>query len=54
MRLQLDAKQSTKDALAKAKSELLHAIRNEPLPQLVDCMEFIAGKIEQLQYRIKP
>ena len=50
----MEATQATKDALAKAKSELLAAIRREPKPQLVDCMEFIAGKIEQLQYRIKP
>jgi len=53
MRLQMEAKQVTKDSLAKAKSALLNAIRNEPNPQIVDCMEFIAGKIEALQYRIK-
>lgn len=54
MRLQMEAKQSTKDALSKAKSALLDAIRNETNPQLVDAMEFVAGKLEALQSRIKP
>ena len=54
MRLQMEAEQSTKDALTKAKSALLDAIRAERKPQLIDCMEFIAGKIEALQSRIKP
>lgn len=54
MRLQMDARQSTKDALSRAKSELLAAIRAEQNPLLVDAMEFIAGKLEALQSRVKP
>ena len=50
---EMQAKQATKDSLAKAKSLILDAIRSEPAPQLVDGMEFIAGKIEALQSRIK-